>query len=117
MTSWGSRSIDEPDQEHSNSDINLSNLVATPSINNTQLSISIPITAASSAHLASWQPHCRHILYLSCFLVDVLGPREYKRPGSLVSHTSSCKLRQILMQFGNKNLTQLDTPKCRNRTE
>jgi hypothetical protein len=51
MTSWGSGSVDEPDQEHSNSDINLSTHVATPSINNTQLSISIPITAAaSSAH-------------------------------------------------------------------
>ncbi|KAH8961326.1 hypothetical protein BDL97_05G044400 [Sphagnum fallax] len=51
MTSWGSGSVDEPDQEHSNSDINLSTHLATPSINNTQLSISIPITAAaSSAH-------------------------------------------------------------------
>jgi hypothetical protein len=51
MTSWGSGSVDEPDQEHSNSDMNLSTHVATPSINNTQLSISIPITAAaSSAH-------------------------------------------------------------------
>ncbi len=108
MTSWASRSIGEPDQEQSNSDINLSNHVATPSINNTQFSISIPITAASSAHEHPGSPTAG-ILYLSCFLVDVLGPRGYKRPSSLVSHTSSCKLRQILMQFGNKNLTQLDT--------
>ncbi|CAK9199045.1 unnamed protein product [Sphagnum troendelagicum] len=67
MTSWGSRSIDEPDQEQSNSDINLSNHVATPSINNTQFSISIPITAASSAHEHPGSPTAG-ILYLSCFL-------------------------------------------------
>ncbi|CAM6079692.1 unnamed protein product [Sphagnum tenellum] len=60
-------SIDEPDQEQSNSDINLSNHVATPSINNTQFSISIPITAASSAHEHPGSPTAG-ILYLSCFL-------------------------------------------------
>ncbi|CAK9199128.1 unnamed protein product [Sphagnum troendelagicum] len=54
-------------QEQSNSDINLSNHVATPSVNNTQFSISIPITAASSAHEHPGSPTAG-ILYLSCFL-------------------------------------------------